>query len=312
MSLPYNDTNWREELGQIADRIPKAVTQELAESSVKAKADGARAVAEGLNQTLRRLRACSDHSELLNLLAEASMTFSKRSAAILLDGDHARTLDVRGFVAPDVHFELSRAAAAMAAVETKDPVVAEATETEISPSLFTAAMRDFETTERVYFFPLVASGSVPALLFAAGAVQSAPLELLTGAAAMRWELLDAETRAHQKAASELVNIAGAKSERAWTALPQQDQALHLKAQRFARVTVAQMRMAKPGVVRHGQERGDLYTQLKPDIDAARETFRKEFVAGNPTMVDYLYLELVRSLANDDDHLLGPNYPGLLV
>jgi hypothetical protein len=30
------------------------------------------------------------------------------------------------------------------------------------------------------------------------------------------------------------------------------------------------------------------------------------------MVDYLYLDLVRGLAQDDDHLLGPEFPGPLV
>ena len=36
------------------------------------------------------------------------------------------------------------------------------------------------------------------------------------------------------------------------------------------------------------------------------------MTSSPTMVDYLHLELVRSLANDDAILLGPNYPGPLV
>jgi hypothetical protein len=30
------------------------------------------------------------------------------------------------------------------------------------------------------------------------------------------------------------------------------------------------------------------------------------------MVDYLHLELVRTLANDDAEVLGPNYPGAMV
>jgi hypothetical protein len=30
------------------------------------------------------------------------------------------------------------------------------------------------------------------------------------------------------------------------------------------------------------------------------------------MVDYLHLELVRTLANDDPELLGENYPGVIV
>ena len=33
---------------------------------------------------------------------------------------------------------------------------------------------------------------------------------------------------------------------------------------------------------------------------------------SPTMVDYLHLELVRSFADDDARMLGPDYPGPLV
>ena len=46
--------------------------------------------------------------------------------------------------------------------------------------------------------------------------------------------------------------------------------------------------------------------------AARESFREKHMSASPTMVDYLHLEMVRSLANDDADLLGPEYPGPLV
>jgi len=56
----------------------------------------------------------------------------------------------------------------------------------------------------------------------------------------------------------------------------------------------------------------LYETLRGPIDAAREQFRKDFFAQCSSMVDYLDLELVRTLANDDAELLGTNYPGPMV
>ena len=44
----------------------------------------------------------------------------------------------------------------------------------------------------------------------------------------------------------------------------------------------------------------------------QEAFRLNFVVGYASMADYLHLELVRTLANDDPLLLGPGYPGPLV
>jgi hypothetical protein len=88
--------------------------------------------------------------------------------------------------------------------------------------------------------------------------------------------------------------------------------LHLRAQRFARVQVAQLRLYRTAEVQFGRARRDLYGALGEPIDAARESFRKTYFEKCPSMVDYLHLELVRTLANDDPELLGENYPGVIV
>ena len=87
--------------------------------------------------------------------------------------------------------------------------------------------------------------------------------------------------------------------------------MHLAAQRFARVQVAEMRLGKPDALRFGREARNIYAALQAPIDAARQGFRERHMTA-PTMVDYLHLEMVRSLADDDAILLGPNYPGPLV
>ena len=278
----------------------QAIDTELAQSRDAAKADGARVTAERLNQTIRRLRQTTGEVDLLAMLVDTSAPFSTRAAGIVLNGTRARAVNVRGFVAPEIEFEIGKAAALLSAIETKDPVVAAASESELSPELCGAALRDMETVERAYLFPLVSRGSVRAVLFALGSVQPATLELLTETAGMRLEALDAGQRVPPKPAG------------SWTDLPANDQAVHLKAQRFARVAVAEIRLSRPAAVREGQERGALYNTLRPEIDAARDKFRKEFVSSTPSMVDYLYIELVRSLANDNDRLLGPDFPGRLI
>ena len=95
-------------------------------------------------------------------------------------------------------------------------------------------------------------------------------------------------------------------------VPIEQQRPHLEAQRFARVKVAEMRLYQAEAVERGRARGDLYGELKAGIDAARETFRQDYFATCPSMQDYLHLELVRVLAQDDPARLGPDYPGPLV
>ena len=98
----------------------------------------------------------------------------------------------------------------------------------------------------------------------------------------------------------------------WSGLNREEQDLHLKAQRFARVQVAEMRLYKAQAVRNGRSSRDLYASLKVEIDSGRDAFRRQFVDKSKTMVDYFHLELVRTLANDDVALLGPEYPGPLM
>ena len=55
--------------------------------------------------------------------------------------------------------------------------------------------------------------------------------------------------------------------------------------------------------------GDLYGRLREAIDAERESFRRRFMEQCTSPVDYLHQELVRTLANGDEALSGPDYPG---
>jgi hypothetical protein len=98
----------------------------------------------------------------------------------------------------------------------------------------------------------------------------------------------------------------------WFSLSHEDRELHLRAQRFARVQVAEIRLYQSEKVKNGRAAHDLYTSLKEEILSAREAFRRRFLNASDSMVDYLHLELVRTLANDDAELLGQDYPGPMV
>jgi hypothetical protein len=70
-----------------------------------------------------------------------------------------------------------------------------------------------------------------------------------------------------------------------------------------------MRLYHAEAVQAGRARARLYETLRKAIDTAREKFRQTYFSSCPSMVDYLHLELVRTLANDDPELLGKEYPG---
>ena len=93
-------------------------------------------------------------------------------------------------------------------------------------------------------------------------------------------------------------------------LTKDEQELHARAQRFARVRVAEMRLYRAQAVKEGRDTGNLFQALQPEIESGREQYRRDFFS-TPTMIDYLHAELVRTLANDDASMLGPDYPGPL-
>ena len=105
--------------------------------------------------------------------------------------------------------------------------------------------------------------------------------------------------------------AAAHSEPDWSRLPHEEQELHLKAQRFARVRVAEMRLYLSQQVKEGRAQSRLYMALRGEMDRGRAQFKHEFLH-SPTMLDYFHLEVLHTLANDDASLLGVEYPGPLV
>ena len=88
-------------------------------------------------------------------------------------------------------------------------------------------------------------------------------------------------------------------------------AVDVRAQRFARVKIAEIQLYQASAVKAGRAARDLYGSLQPHIDAAREQFKERFLTPGKEIGDYLHAELLRELANDDATLLGPGYPGPL-
>jgi hypothetical protein len=279
---------------------------------------------EGVHQSLRHFRRAETRASLVNALLDSIAPHTGRAAVFSLDtsdaAEQARAEAQRNLGAETITFPLVEAAAFVAVLETRDSVVAAATAQEISPALI-GLLEDY-TAGKVYLFPLLVRQQTTAILFAADTTRPAGVEALAEAAAMRLEALSSiggqagsVPRDKQPgSATELVQLNGEpkKTVKAWDELSEAEQRIHLRAQRLARVKVAELRLAHMEKVKRGLVRTDVYGELQPEVDGLRAQFREEFLTAHPTMVDYLHLELVRSLANHDERLLGPQYPGPLV
>jgi len=277
-------------------------------------------IAETLNQALRRIREAKTLEHAAILAVEGSAPFASRCAVFIFGDGQASALASRGLGPLPLSFSPDDGAAFRTCIDTQDPVIAVSSESEISKELAERVGSDL--SDRVFLLPLVVRGEVKSVLFATGLVQPAAIELIAGIAAIQMESLSVLPVTQR---TDLIAIGGAPSNReklatdsqpktsqSWTDLSPDLQALHLRAQREARLRVAEIRLEHAGALRKGVETTDIYSTLREPIDAARMKFRQNYVAASPTMVDYLYLELVRGLAQENDRLLGPQFPGPLV
>jgi hypothetical protein len=90
-------------------------------------------------------------------------------------------------------------------------------------------------------------------------------------------------------------------------LSPEEQELHRRANRVAKVSMQDIKMLRPEQVRLGRENKDLCIRLKDDIEKAHREYDRRFKPIMDHPVDYFYRWLVEILADGDTHALG-EYP----
>ena len=90
-------------------------------------------------------------------------------------------------------------------------------------------------------------------------------------------------------------------------LSAEEQELHRRANRVAKVSMQDIKMLRPEDVRLGREHKDLCVRLRDEIEKAHKEYERRFrpILGHPT--DYFYHWMVEILAGGDAEALG-EYP----
>lgn len=339
-----------ERFAGIAASVEMETARRVAEASEAAEAAAREAAAaeirrstERLNQTARRLEQSEDAEawgaallDGLHAFAPHVALFSVLTGRLRYEGHRSsgeRNMDRLANI--DVAVEEAPAFANV--LESLDTVIALAAPGELSEPLAQALHAD--PGRRVCLLPVLIGRAsnqrrVAAVVYAetdAAPADTNALEVLVSlAGAMLDCRLNRRTPAARPAAaaaatSELVSIGAAPAgdesvepepgpapaPPPLSTLPREEQEWHARAQRFARVRVAEMRLYQAQAVRQGREHARLYMALRGEMDRSRAQFKHEFLHV-PSMIDYFHLEVVRTLANDDPALLGQEYPGPLV
>jgi hypothetical protein len=285
---------WRETVEKhhsaLLAELGSQVEAELAQKIESA----ARQTVESLNQAMRRLRQVAAEAQTIQFLVDTCSPYARHLVVLVVEDNQFRVAGARGAgsFANDGVLERADVSAAAACADGKDPLTVLSSPAEIGSVLSDAMGQG----SKVWLFPVVARSHTAAVVLASGDVSAATIELLSEAAGMRLE--------GQKAP--VIRVESSKN---WDDLSSDDQAKHRLAQRVARVRVAEIRLADAPKLQRAVYTGNIYSTFRDEIDRARDEFLKQHLSKTPSMVDYLHLEILRSLAHDEERLLGADYPG---
>lgn len=90
-------------------------------------------------------------------------------------------------------------------------------------------------------------------------------------------------------------------------LSSEDQEVHKKAKRFAKLLVDEIKLYNQAKVTEGRENKDLYSRLKEDIDKSRNTYEKRYGSTVAASAGYFTSEVIRILGDSDASALGEGF-----
>jgi hypothetical protein len=294
----------------------QALITQFETAQARAAGDARSRVSEDLNQTARRLKQYKIDSDWYAAVLDGAARFAPEVAIFAIEeGDRFVLKGARGLVLPaSLVVPAAQAAAFRNALDSGELAVALATASEVSEPVASSV-----PVNRALLLPISNGARVAVLLYCAArdGTDANALELIANMAS---SVLERHSRgpAHLQIASappaapESEEKAAAPGERAaLESIPEPDRLQHVRAQRLARVKVAEMQLYRPEACEAGRGQKNIYLFLKREIDSARDIFRAQFLT-TKSMADYLHLELLARLAQNDNALLGADYPGQMV
>ena len=309
--------------------IVKRVLEQL-DGIVGAPPGGSRT--DVLNSAVSSLQDGEAQPEILRSLLEGAAKFSGRAALFVIRGGTATGWQGRGFDDDDGIKKFSVDTSnglASRAVQDRMPAAAAAAEFD---SKFVSAVGNPNDGNAVVL-PLVVKEKVAALVYADagtgdGTLDPSALHLLVRSAGQWLEMLALRKAGGGAAAAEPekeAQLEASPQAPARAAEPPpppppppaaeepeiaaEDQEVHKKAKRFAKLLVDEIKLYNQVKVSEGRKNKDLYDRLKEDIEKSRSTYSKRYGNTAAAGADYFSSELVRSLAEDDISIMGANFPG---
>ena len=326
-------------LTQQADQFRKEVVEQvlheieplLASSGApgQTRAQQASPTSDILSSSFAAIQASTVQADILKALLEAVSKFVARSALFVVRGTTLAGWQARGFADDNIRgltLDGSKGLAARA-IQARARVSGASAEFDSAFVQQHGVSADSNAT----LFPLVVRDKVAAILYcdigqkAAGASDFSAIDVLARYACLWLELAAGKkpstpqvTESATASAGQTASAAPPTPEPAAKAvpdagsgignLPAEEQELHKKAQRFAKLLVDEIKLYNQSKVAEGKQNRDVYKVLREDIEKSRATYDKRYGGTPVATARYFDSEVVRILADNDRSLMGSDFP----
>lgn len=282
---------------------------------------------ELLSGAATAIQEAGTQAEILRQLIEGGARFAPRVALFVVKGANMSGWQGVGFENNELIKTANLAAGrGMVADAVNGRVPAFGSPSEFDTNLI--GLLKHPSEDKCLVLPLVVKDKVAAVIYADGGTvpegtfDASALSVLTRFAALWLEII-----AMRKAGPALVEesaqkpapapapmasaAAAASAATSVSTLPapvSEDEELHKKAKRFAKLLVEEIMLYNKAKVAEGKQNQDLYTRLREDIEKSRATYQKRYGESTVASADYFNQELVRILADNDVGLMGTSFP----
>jgi hypothetical protein len=265
-----------------------------------------------LNAAAASIQESGSQAEILRRLLEGEARFAGRVALFVVKGATVNGWQGIGFEDNEAVKNISvSSTAGLAGKAIQARTMAEGATNEFDSGFISTVKAPAEN--RCLLLPLVVKEKVAAVIYAdggvvpGGALDASGLQGLTRFAAI-WLELAALRKVGGSAAEETPQAAAAAAGSSAPAAPVVDEdELHKKAKRFAKLLVEEIKLYNQSKVNEGRQHKDLYDRLKIDIEKSRATYDKRYSESAVASADYFTQELVRILADNDVSLMGAGF-----
>jgi hypothetical protein len=292
-----------------------------------------------LDSALLTIQGANSQTDVLRALLDGAAHFSSRVALFVVKGESAAGWQARGFDENSTIKKLSvETGKGLAGKAVSGRIMASGTAAEFDTKL----VAEFGGPKQgnACVVPLVVRDKIPALLYADagtrgdGESDSAALQMLARTAGLWLEVLilrknatsasvaietapseqtsaavAEETAAHVPEPKAVPVAVAASAAPAAPAVTAEDEEIHKKARRFAKLLVDEIKLYNQAKVNEGRQHKDLYSRLREDIEKSRSSYDKRYGNTSAASADYFNQEVVKVLAENDVAVLGSGFPG---